>query len=635
MKALMPNAVFIGFTGTPLLKKDKQTSLEIFGKYIHTYKFSEGVEDHVILDLVYEARDIDQRISSQQGVDEWFDIVSRDLNDWQKAELKNQWGTLQNVLSSESRMRRVIQDIIIDFRRRRRLNDGRGNALLIASSIYEACKYFTLFQQTEFRGKCGVVTSYNPHAGDVTLEETGANTDTDKQFVYNTYVNLLKAAGKSNTEAYEEWAKKLFIEEPANMKLLVVVDKLLTGFDAPPCTYLYIDKSMQDHGLFQAICRVNRLDGDTKDFGYIVDYKNLLPKVESAIKVYTAELDESDGGASPEVLMQDRLKLGKERLDAAIEKLALLCEPVEPPKRDLDYIHYFCGNTEIAESLKEHEPQRVALYKGVVSLIRAYGNIADELEIAGYSETDIQRIKSILDEYLRLRDIIRRAANETLDLKAYEADMSHLIDTYIEADVSRKISLFENIGLLELIAKTGILNAVENGLSGLKGNREAIAETIENNVRSVIVREQLNDPAFYERMSTLLDEIIAARKAKAMEYEDYLRRIGEVANQVQAGRADETPQVLNTPGKLAIYNNLKASPKRQMAEDAPAYLANDDPVLVLTLKLDEAIRMSRPDGWRGVQAREQTVKRAIYDVLQDIEEVERIFKIIFQQKNEY
>jgi type I restriction enzyme R subunit len=635
MKAMMPNAVFIGFTGTPLLKKDKQTSLEVFGKYIHTYKFSEGVEDHVILDLVYEARDIDQRLASQESVDEWFDVVSRDLNDWQKAELKNRWGTMQNVLSSEGRMRRVIQDIIFDFRRRRRLNNGSGNALLVASSIYEACKYFTLFQQTEFKGKCGVVTSYNPHAGDVTLEETGANTETDKQFVYNTYVNLLRAAGKANTEAYEEWAKKLFVEEPANMKLLVVVDKLLTGFDAPPCTYLYIDKTMQDHGLFQAICRVNRLDGDTKDFGYIVDYKNLLPKVESAIQVYTSELDESDGGPSPEVLMQDRLKKGKERLDASIETLALLCEPVEPPKRDLDYIHYFCGNTELSESLKEHEPQRVALYKGVVSLIRAYGNIADELEAAGYSDTDCQRIKGTMDEYLRLRDIIRRASNETLDLKAYEADMRHLIDTYIEADVSRKISPFDNIGLLELITKTGILNAVNDGLSGLKGNREAIAETIENNVRSVIIREQLNDPAFYERMSTLLSEIIAARKAKAIEYEEYLRRIGEVASQVHTGRADETPNELNTPGKLALYNNLKASQNRKTAEGSPTYQVDGDPVLKLALELDTAIKRSRPDAWRGVQTREQTVKRALYDVLKDVDEVERIFKIIYQQTNDY
>jgi type I restriction enzyme R subunit len=618
MKAIMPNAVFIGFTGTPLLKKDKQTSLEVFGKYIHTYKFSEGVEDGVVLDLVYEARDIDQRLASQEAVDEWFDLVSKNLNDWQKAELKNRWGTLQNVLSSEGRMRRVIQDIIRDFRRKPRLNNGTGNALLVASSIYEACKYYFLFQQTEFRGKCGIVTSYNPQTGDITREATGANNDTDKEFIYKTYVGLLQAAGKANTEAYEEWVKELFIKEPANMRLLVVVDKLLTGFDAPKCTYLYIDKSMQDHGLFQAICRVNRLDGETKEFGYIVDYKNLLPKVESAIQVYTSELDDSAGGASPEVTLQDRLKKGRERLDAAIESLFLLCEPVAPPKGDLQYIHYFCGNTELPESLKEHELQRIALYKGVVALIRAHANIADELEPAGYSSDDITRIKKTVDEYLRLREIIRLASGETLDLKAYEADMRHLIDTYIEAAVPRKISPFENIGLLELVTKLGILEAVEKGLGNLKGNQEAIAETIENNVRSTILKRELTDPAYYEKMSALLDEIIAARKAKAIEYEEYLRRIGEVAKQVNNGRADETPARLDTPGKVALWNNLDQNEE-------------------LALKIDDAIKRVRPDDWRDNQVKENQIKReALMPLLyNNVEEVQRVFKIIYEQKGDY
>ncbi len=637
MKALMPNAVFIGFTGTPLLKKDKQTSHEVFGKYIHTYKFSEGVEDGVILDLVYEARDIDQWLVSTDRIDAWFDAKTRGLNDWQKSALKEKWGTMQNVLSSKSRMDRVVSDVVFDFNTKRRLSDGTGNALLVATSIYEACKYFSLFQQTEFRGKCGVVTSYNPQAGDVTLEEIGANTETDKQFIYNTYVNLLRAVEKPNTEAYEEWAKNLFINEPANMKLLVVVDKLLTGFDAPPCTYLYIDKSMQDHGLFQAICRVNRLDGETKDFGYIVDYKNLLPKVESAIQVYTSELDDSADGASPEVMMQDRLKKGQERLDSGMEMLALLCEPVNPPKGDLEYIHYFCGNTELAESLKEHEPQRIALYKGVVALIRAYANIADELEAAGYSSADIERIKRTMDEYLRLREIIRRAASETLDLKAYEADMRHLIDTYIQADEPRKISPFDNIGLLELVTKLGILDAIHEGLGALKGNREAIAETIENNVRSKIIKEQLTDPAYYEKMSALLDEIIAARKAKAIEYEEYLKRIAEIAVNVEKGHSDETPTQLDTPGKRALYNNLKkpAAPAndRSAAEDAPAY---GNPALTLALLIDETVHRVKPDQFRGHQAKENVIKAALLPLLgNDLAEVERIFKIISAPQNGY
>lgn len=415
------------------------------------------------------------------------------------------------------------------------------------------------------------------------------------------------------------------------MKLLVVVNKLLTGFDAPPCTYLYIDKSMEDHGLFQAICRVNRLDGEDKDFGYIVDYKDLFKKVENAIAVYTSDLDHSAGGADPEVLLQDRLKKGKERLDAALETIALLAEPVEPPKGELEYMHYFCGNTEIPSDLQEREPQRVSLYKATVSLIRAYANIADELEPAGYTPEDITRIKAKLKDYLDLRDTIRRASNETLDLKPYEADMRHLIDTYIEADEPRKISPFDNIGLLDLIVKTGIADAIASRLSNLKGNKTAIAETIENNVRNVIIREHLTDPAFYQKMSTLLDEIIAARKAKAVEYEGYLKRIDELTRQVAAGRSDETPKQLDTPGKRALYNNLKTSPNKQFAENAPTYQVDGDPLLKRALEIDTAVKRSRPDAWRGVQAREQTIKGALYSILKDHDEVERIFKIIFQQ----
>ena len=616
MKAMMPNAVFIGFTGTPLLKKDKATSLEVFGGYIHTYKFSEAVADEVVLDLIYEARDIDQRLGSEDKIDAWFEAKTKGLNDWQKEELKRQWGTMQSVLSSRSRMDRVVSDIVFDFSVKPRLSSERGNAILVASSIYEACKYFVLFQKTPLKGKCAVVTSYNPLAKDVTLEETGANTETDKQFIYNTYTELLKdvesTPGTTKTETYEENAKAQFIKEPARMKLLVVVDKLLTGFDVPPCTFLYIDKSMQDHGLFQAICRTNRLDGDDKDFGFIVDYKDLFKKVENAIAVYTSELDHSSGGTDPEVMIQDRLKKGKERLDIAIEALALLCEPVEPPKGELEHIHYFCGNTEIPSDLQEREPQRAALYKASVALVRAYANIADELDRAGYSAADIARIKKQLAYYLDVREVIRKASGETLDLKAYEADMRHLIDTYIEADEPRKISAFDNMGLMELIVKTGIADAITTQLGGLKGNRNAISETIENNVRSKIIKEHLNDPAFYEKMSALLDEIIAARKAKAIEYEEYLKRIADLASKVEAGLAEETPERLDTPGKRALWNNLSQNEE-------------------LALKIDASVRHVRPDGWRGVLAREQVIKAAIYGVVQDAAEVERIFLIVKAQ----
>jgi type I restriction enzyme, R subunit len=611
MKAMLPNAVFIGFTGTPLLKKDKQTSLEVFGKYIHTFKFNEAVEDDVVLDLIYEARDIDQKLTSPQRVDEWFNAKTKGLNDFQKSELKKKWGTMQKVLSSRSRMDKVVSDILFDFSTKPRLSSERGNALLVTSSIYEASKYFELFQQTDLKNKCAVITSYNPATRDIITENTGANTETEKEYIYNTYKKLL---GEKSTEDYEDEARGKFCEEPANMKLLIVVDKLLTGFDAPPCTYLYIDKSMQDHGLFQAICRVNRLHTDDKQFGYIVDYKDLFRQVENAVAVYTSELDYDEFRKEDcEVLLQDRLKKGKERLDNALEEIALLCEPVEPPKGTLQYIRYFCGNPESSEELKQRELQRTALYKATVALIRAYANIADDMEAAGYTEGEIDDIEGQLDHYLKLREEIRRASGETLDLKTYEADMRHLIDRYIEAEEAKSISSFGDMSLLEIIEKTGIADAINTLPKGIRENKEAVAETIENNVRQKIIKEFLIDPAFFDDMSKLLDAIIRERKSNAVSYEEYLRKIANITKSVTEGKSDDTPAVLESPAQRVLYNNLRK---------------NAD----LAMVCDQKIRYIKKDDWRGNLQKENEIKAALYEVLQEEKEVERIFAIVKEQR---
>lgn len=246
MKAVMPNAVLIGFTGTPLLKTDSATTREVFGRYIHTYKFNEAVKDKVVLDLLYEARDIEQQLGPAEEIDAWFDAKTRGLNSWQRDALRERWGTMQTVLSSRNRMDRVVADLVFDFSTKPRLNDGRGNAILVASSIYEACKYFELFAKTPLRDCCAVVTSFEPQGQNASTEDTGANSPTDKQFILDTYRTLLRdvtpVQRKSKAETYEDAAKLQFKDEPERMKLLIVVDKLLTGFDAPGCTYLYIDK---------------------------------------------------------------------------------------------------------------------------------------------------------------------------------------------------------------------------------------------------------------------------------------------------------------------------------------------------------------------------------------------------------
>jgi type I restriction enzyme R subunit len=232
---------------------------------------------------------------------------------------------------------------------------------------------------------------------------------------------------------------------------------------------------------------------------------------------------------------------------------------------------------------------------------------------AGYTEAEIAAIKKDIERTLKLREIIRQARGETIDLKAYEADMRHLIDTYIEADAPRTISDFGEIGLLDLIVKSGIAEAIKNLPAGIRGNKDAVAETIANNVRSKIIKEHLNDPAFYDKMSALLNEILADLKALRIDYEAFLKRIADLAKQVQAGKSSDTPAKLDTPGKRALYNNL-----------------NQDEALAL--KIDEIVRRVRPNAFRGNQAKENVIKAALLPLLgNDKAEVERVFLIIKAQ----
>jgi len=238
MKRWLENAIFIGFTGTPLLRKDKQTTREVFGTYIHTYKFYEAVADKVVLDLKYEARDVPQRLTSQKSIDAWFEQKTRGLNNFQRAVLRKRWATMEELMSAGERKQRIIASVIEDFGLKPRLNNDRGTAILVAASIYDACHYYRLFQNTSFGRYCGIITSFEPNHNAISREPANS----DERYKFDTYTEHVLKNGQT-TKAYEDEAKRRFIEEPANCKLLIVVSKLLTGFDAPSCTYIYLDKS--------------------------------------------------------------------------------------------------------------------------------------------------------------------------------------------------------------------------------------------------------------------------------------------------------------------------------------------------------------------------------------------------------
>ncbi len=599
MTEIVPGALFIGFTGTPLLKADKQRSIEVFGGYIHTYKFDEAVRDGVVLDLRYEARDIDQRITSQAKIDQWFEAKTKGLTALAKAQLKQRWGTLQKVLSSQDRLEQIVADILMDMETRDRLASGRGNAMLVSGSIYQACKFYELFAQTDLRGKCAIITSYRPSPTNIKGEESGEGL-TERLRQHAIYREMLAdwfgepmETAEHKVEEFETKVKEKFVHEPGQMKLLIVVDKLLTGFDAPPATYLYIDKQMRDHGLFQAICRVNRLDGDDKEYGYIVDYKDLFKSLEGAVQDYTSGALDGYDRADVAGLLENRLGKATERLEETREAVKALCEPVAPPKDTPAYLHYFCAqDSGDAAQLAANEPKRLALYQHVAAFVRAYADLASELSEAGYSATDIAALKSEADHYEKVRVEVKLASGDYIDLKMYEPAMRHLIDTYIRAEESEKVSAFDDQSLIQLIVERGV-GAVASIPAGIRTSDAAVAETIENNVRKLIIDEHPINPKYYEKMSELLDALIEQRRTAALDYQEYLRQIVALAQQVaDPGVSATYPATLNTPGKRALFDNL----------------SRDEAV---ALKVDAAVHHGTQDDWRNNRFKVTMVRNAI------------------------
>ncbi|WP_455526800.1 type I restriction endonuclease subunit R [Huintestinicola sp.] len=608
MKTIIPNGIFIGFTGTPLLKKDKKTSLETFGGYIHTYKFDEAVRDGVVLDMRYEFRDVEQEIKSQAKIDMWFESKTKGLTPRAQAKLKSMWATMQKVYSSRSRLEKIAIDIQFDFETKPRLMDGNGNAMLVADSVYTACKYYEIFQSIGFK-KCAIITSYEPQAGDLRTDTVSDEEETETFEKYEIYRKML---GDKSVEDFEAEAKRKFIEEPNNMKLLIVVDKLLTGFDAPPCTYLYIDKSMHDHGLFQAICRVNRLDGETKDFGYIIDYKQLFGDLADAINTYTSGAFEDYDAEDVEGLLKDRTTEAKKYFEETLDSLDELCEDVPLPQEELDYIRYFCGENGIDEAADEaYSRMREKLYKLVGRLIRAYAEIKPRMDDAAYSASEQTKFEQKVNLYIKLREVIGRASGDFLDYKQYEPGMRQLIDNYIGAEDAERMGMFDDFTLLDFIVNQQ--DKLENDDN--KKEQESAAEAIENNIRKKVVQKLVINPAYYNKMSEVLEQLILERKRGVIAYKQLLAKYLELAKKVNnpESNTDYPEAVRNSGAMRSFYDNFGKNE-------------------VLAIQLHKAVLSSKMSGFRNNPVKENKIKRALYQILADDDMVERAYKLVVEQE---
>jgi type I restriction enzyme R subunit len=613
MKRWLGDAIFIGFTGTPLLRKDKKTTHEVFGTYIHTYKFPQAVADKVVLDLKYEAREVPQELGNRKKIEEYFSNKTKHLNNFQKAALRKRWATMEELLSSKERKNRIINSIIEDFDTRRRLSDGRGTAILVADEIYDACHYFRLFQNTDFGKHVGIITSFELDKSLYSKEPAGS----DYRYKYETYKDWVLKDFDS-TDKYEAEMKRRFKDEPANCKLLIVVSKLLTGFDAPSCTYIYLDRNLRDHDLFQAICRTNRLDGDDKDYGYIVDFKELFGKVQEAISVYSSDqlvVDVKDG-QDGNVTLKNWVTEGAKKLEESREALLHLCEPVLAPRQLEQYIAYFCGESQDAEALEQTEPLRISFYKLVASFVRAWADIGSELTNAGYDTTTIERLEQEVAFYVDMRAAIKNYSGEEFDIKPFEGDMRDLLNRYVKADDARELGDMNDLSLVDLIVKTGIHDAIAQKLNAKGASTKAVAEGIINNIRKTIIQERLTDPRFFKEMSSLLDELIAQSRADAKSYAEFLKQAEVLAKKLaaHASGGERAPEALQgRPEAVVIYRNLpdilaKVPDARHIGEERIWHASE---LIDMALKIDAAMREAVPAGWKGHEVKEREVRRTL------------------------
>ena len=591
MKKIMgPDVMLIGFTGTPLLKSEKGalTSYANFGPFIHTYKFDEAVEDGVVLDLRYEARDIEQNLAEDVTFDSIFERKTKNLLPAKKEELKKRWARMQNLFSAKERVQRIVTDICMDMGIKPALREGWGNAMLVCESVYQAYRFWAMFSDvlSPLKDKCAVVTSYGGDEPGLSEAFTGEQL-TEAEYKHR--MNLAMRGDKS-PEDFEEWAKKEFVEHPAKMKLLIVVDKLLTGFDAPPATYLYIDKKMEDHNLFQAICRVNRLNGEKKRYGYIIDYKHLFESIRGAVEDYTNGAFKNFEKEDVEGLLKGRLEEGRKALEAALERCDILSEPVLPPKSLDAYCDYFVARDGDLQ-------QREDFYQACIAAVRAWSDIAQETDEAGYSPAEAAALKEKVRNYDMLREAIMKRAGDFVDLKLYDAEMRSLLDNFVTAKHALKLADLEDLSFLDLIKidkdnEGSVDPDVESDVGGERG----VAETLVANVRRYIFRKKETNPAEYRKFSERINRLLEDYRKEKIEYRKLLAEIAKMGKELKGDSAVADPR-LDTEAKRSLCDNLGG---------------NAD----LALKVFEAVGASAKPGFRRNAIRRRKVEMAIEDALQ-------------------
>lgn len=576
MRKVFPNACYIGFTGTPLMKKEKNTMTK-FGKLIHKYTIKDGVDDNAIVPLIYEGRFVEQKVD-EQNIDLWFEEITKRLTDNQKKDLKNKWSKIRRLTSTDARIKRIALDI------NRHFIDGYKDtgfkAMLATNYKKDAIRYLEAFEQMGDLKCAVVISSPDMREGHDDVDES--NNDKVKSY----WEKMIKQYGDG--ERYEESIKNQFID--GEIDILIVCSKLLTGFDAPICQVLYIDKELKEHGLLQAIARTNRLM-EGKDYGLIVDYRGLIEKLDSAMNMYSgAGLELYDGEDLKGTITDVISVIGD--LRNSYSRISELFLPIKN-KDDIEEI----------ETYLEDESIRNDFYNFLCDFGRNLNTaLNSEAVYFKIPPEELKKYKQSFTFWQKLRRSVKVRYFDAIDNKEYEPLMQNLLDTHLSVEGLRKIT-----------APVDILNKeeFEREIKELT-SKKAQADAIKSRITKSISEKYDENPAYYESFSERIKIALQEYKDRRINDAEYLEKMKKIMEDYLQRRSS-----VNYPDK--IKNDVHA----QAFYGVLGALLNDkfdlDFIAEISIEITKIIKKHSKVDWRNNKSVHSKIELEIEDLFYEYE----------------
>lgn len=588
MKKVFPSACYLGFTGTPLLKKEKNTMIK-FGKLIHTYTIADGVRDKAIVPLLYEGKMVDQSVN-QKAIDNRLDMITRHLNDKQKEEVMKKWSLFERIASSNQRISMIAFDINQHFLDNYKTQGSQFKAMLATNSKIEAIRYLEAFEELEDLNCAVVISPPDQREGHEAVDQES------KDKVQNFWTQMMNRYG--NEDAYEDAIKEEFIEGD-EIDLLIVVEKLLTGFDAPKATVIYIDKPLREHNLLQAIARVNRLY-EGKDYGFIIDYRGLLEKLDQAMQMYSGSGLENFDPKDLEGAIYDVISI----IGSLRQYHSDLLQIFAPIKNKQD--------TEEYEVWLEDKERRDGFYEVLSRFSRNLGIALESEKIYNaLPEEELKKYKKDLKFFQELRKSVKLRYSDTIDHKEYEAKMQKLMDNYISAEE-----------IIRITNPVDILNekAFEEELERLDTKR-AKADAIRTRLTKSINTKWDENPAHYKRFSERIQEAIQSYKDKRISEAEYLNKMHDIMKDYRKGEpVEEYPEIIKgNSNAQAFYGVIK-----EIVNEVQLTVASYDIIGDLALKMDHILQQHTKVDWHNNIEVHNRIAQELDDLLFDFAEEQKI-----------